>query len=255
MRQDQIALQLYTVREVAKGDFLGTLRKVAEIGYPAVEFAGLHGHSATDVRAVLDEVGMTAPAAHVAYARLTDDNDPVFEELTTLGCEYAIIPWIGEDFRTGDAARRFVATLNPLGEKAKAAGLRLGYHNHDFELAPLDGVAGQGGGTMWDLIVAETDPALVALELDLYWVEYGGGSTTELIAQAPERYELLHFKDMSGEGDARKDAPIGTGSLNLGPIAAGGSPGTKWYVVEQDVPADPLADVATSLAGMRRMVG
>jgi len=247
MRRDQIALQMYTVRDLAKADFLGTIRKVAEIGYPAVEFAGLHGHSPKDVRAVLDEVGMTAPAAHVAYARLTDDNDDVFGELTTLGTHYAVIPWIGEDQRTGDAARRFVATLNPLGEKAKAAGLKLGYHNHDFEFAPLD-----GGGTMWDLIVAETDPALVALELDLYWVEYGGGSTTALMAEAPERYELLHFKDMTGEGDARKDAPIGTGSLNLGPIASEGH--ATWFVVEQDVPADPLADVATSLAGMRRMV-
>lgn len=249
MRRDQIALQLYTVRDLAKEDLPGTLRTVAEIGYSAVEFAGLHGHSAKDIRAVLDEVGMTAPAAHVAYARLTDAGDPVFEELTTLGCEYAIVPWIGEEHRTGDAARRFIATLNPLGERAKAAGLTLGYHNHDFEFRPMD-----GGGTMWDLIVAETDPALVALELDLYWVEYGGGSTTELIAQAPERYQLLHFKDMTGEGATRKDAPIGTGSLALAPIASGTGAHTKWYIVEQDVPSDPLADVATSLAGMERMV-
>lgn len=249
MRRDQIALQLYTVRDLAKEDLPGTLRKVAEIGYSAVEFAGLHGHSAKDIRAVLDEVGMTAPAAHVAYARLTDAGDPVFEELTTLGCEYAIVPWIGEEHRTGDAARRFIATLNPLGERAKAAGLTLGYHNHDFEFRPMD-----GGGTMWDLIVAETDPALVALELDLYWVEYGGGSTTELIAQAPERYQLLHFKDMTGEGATRKDAPIGTGSLALAPIASGTGAHTKWYIVEQDVPSDPLADVAISLAGMERMV-
>ena len=253
MRRDQIALQLYTVRDLARVDLPGTLRKVAEIGYPAVEFAGLHGHSAKHIRAVLDEVGMTAPAAHVPYARLQADAFAVFADLTTLGAHYAIVPWIGEEHRTGDAARRFVGTLNGLGERAKAAGLKLGYHNHDFEFAPLDGSSGSGG-TMWDLILAETDPALVALELDLYWVEYGGGDTMALINAAPERYELLHVKDMTGEGDARKDAPIGAGSLDLAAIA-GGSDATTWYVVEQDTPADPLADVATSLAGMERMVG
>lgn len=251
MRRDQIAPQLYTVRDLAKADLPGTLRKVAEVGYPAVEFAGLHGHAATEIRAVLDEVGMRASSAHVPIARLREDAAAVFEELNTLGAGYAVVPWVEREEQSGDGARRLAADLNELGERAKAAGLTIGYHNHDVEFRPLEGVP--GAATLWDLLVAETDPTLVALELDVYWVEYGGGDAAALIREHPERYPLLHLKDMAGEGDALADAPIGQGTLDLGAIARAVEVTTHWYVVEQDNPTDPLADVATSLAGMERL--
>src|SRR5687768_3346918 len=118
MRQDQIALQMYTVRTVAKDDFLGTLRKVAETGYPAVEFAGLHDHGPEEVRATLDEVGLKAPAAHVAFARLQADPIAVCDELQTLGCEFAVVPWIGPEHRADrESARRFIAALTEVGKQ------------------------------------------------------------------------------------------------------------------------------------------
>jgi sugar phosphate isomerase/epimerase len=252
MRRDQIALQLYTVRELAKADFLGTLRKVAEIGYPAVEFAGLHGHSAEEVRATLDEVGLKAPAAHVPYVGLQTDAITVCDELKTLGCEFAIVPWIGPEHRADlDSARRFVAALTEVGNQVRERGLRFGYHNHDFEFAPLDG---ENGTTLWDLLLTESDPAIIELELDIYWVAYGGAVPAALVSEAPERYPLLHFKDMIGEGDVRLDAPIGTGTMTFESLAAVTAETTEWYIVEQDVPVNPLADIATSLQGMHRLV-
>lgn len=252
MRQDQIALQMYTVRTVAKNDFLGTLRKVAEIGYPAVEFAGLYDHRPEEVRATLDEAGLKAPAAHVAFARMEADVDAVCDEMKTLGCEFAVVPWIGPEHRADlDSARRFISALTEVGTQVRERGLRFGYHNHDFEFASLDGA---NGTTLWDLLLNESDPAIIELQLDFYWVTYGGGDPAALVSQAPERYPLLHFKDMTGEGDSRKDAPIGTGSMQFEALAAATAATTEWYIVEQDVPADPLADVATSLKGMQRLV-
>ncbi|MDQ2682444.1 MAG: sugar phosphate isomerase/epimerase, partial [Chloroflexota bacterium] len=234
MQSDQISIQLYTVRDAAKEDFLGTLSRIAEIGYPNVEFAGLHGHNAGEIRAHMDSVGLKAPSAHVAYARFVDEFDTVIAEMQTLGCEYAIVPWIDPETRAGLAnARRFVTSLQEIGEKVNAAGLQFGYHNHDFEFAPL---AGGNGETMWDLLLNETDPAVVKLELDIYWVAYGGADPAALVSENPERYPLLHFKDMQGTGESRRDAPVGQGTMDFAPLAATSAATTKYYVVEQDNP-------------------
>ena len=179
MNLDQIGLQLYTVRTAATTDFLGTLRAVAEMGYPAVEFAGLHGHPAAEVRAEMNSTGLKAPSAHVQYASLLTDTEAVCADLRTLGCQYAIVPYIGEEHRNSvQSARKFVASLAPIAEAVAECGMTLGYHNHDFEFAPLPG---GDGTTLWDLIVAETDPALVVLELDCYWSTYGGADTLALL--------------------------------------------------------------------------
>lgn len=251
MNLDQIGLQLYTVRTAATTDFLGTLRAVAEMGYPAVEFAGLHGHPAAEVRAEMNSTGLKAPSAHVQYASLLTDTEAVCADLRTLGCQYAIVPYIGEEHRTSvEAARKFVASLAPIAEAVAECGLTLGYHNHDFEFAPLPG---GDGTTLWDLIVAETDPALVVLELDCYWSTYGGADTLALLEANPGRFPLLHFKDMLGEGADRHDAPIGTGNLDFAPILEATRDTTAWYIVEQDNPADPLVDAETSLRGMQAL--
>jgi sugar phosphate isomerase/epimerase len=248
MHPGQIGLQLYTVRALATEDFLDALRRVAEIGYPAVEFAWLHGHTAAMVRAEMNASGLVAPSAHVSYASLRTDPETVCADLHTLGCEYVIIPWLGEEHRADvESARSFVATLNPLAETVAACGLKLGYHNHDFEFAPLPG---GDGVTLWDLILEETDPHLVFLELDCYWSTFGGGDTLALLRAQPNRYPLLHFKDMLGQGDQRHDAPIGAGYLDFQPILEATAGTTLWYIVEQDEPADPMADIQASLQGM-----
>lgn len=253
MRRDQIALQLYTVRAAAAEDFVGTLKRVAEIGYPAVEFAGFGGLAAADLRDRLDEFGLKAPSAHVQFDTLMTDAVAACADLETLGTEYAVVPFIGHEHRASlDAAKRFAESLNAIGDVVTSSGLKFGYHNHDFEFRPIPDA---GGTTMWDVLLAETDPDLVLFELDIYWVNYGGGDPLAIVQANPDRYPLLHFKDMVGEGDARRDAPVGEGTVDFAPILAASGDAAQWFIAEQDTPDDPFADVEHSLRAMQQMAG
>lgn len=235
MHRDQLALQLYTVREACARDFLGTLREVAAIGYRAVELAGLHDHPPAHVRAALDEHGLQAVAAHISLERFERELDAVVAELQTLGCAYAVVPWAPEARRTDEGARELALLLNIWGRELRAAGLRLAYHHHDFEFRPL------GPTTMWELLVAGTDPALVELELDVYWVRRAGHDPVALLGRLGGRVPLIHLKDLAADG--RSDAPAGAGTLDWDVILpAAAAAGAQWYIAEQDHPHDPLAD-------------
>jgi sugar phosphate isomerase/epimerase len=248
MNKHQIALQMYSVRELAQPDMLGTLRRVGAIGYPAVEFAGYGGVPATEIRALLDSLGMQTAGAHVPLADLQTKPDQVFADLHTLGCTYAVVPWVGEEYRGGEAAvQQLAGILNDLGARCRAAGLQLVYHNHNFEFA------GTPGPTMWDRLTAATDPDLVALELDVYWAAFAGADPLALIDRYSARLALLHLKDMTADA-TRAYAPVGTGTLPWAEIlAAGTAAGVRWFVVEQDKSADPLADAALSLRNLGQL--
>ncbi len=244
MNIDQIVLQLYTLRERVAADFLATLAEVARIGYRAVEFAGLHDRAAEEVRAALDRLGMRAVAAHISLEDLEAQPDESLQDLRVLGCSHAVLPFLPEERRAiGDAA----ATLNGLGRRCAESGLRFAYHNHAFELQSR----GPGGETLLDGLVAATDPGLVAFELDVYWAVVGGADPVELIERHADRIDLLHVKDIAAGGE---DAPVGEGTLRWPQLlAASRAAGVSWYVVEQDEPKDPLADVETSLRNAKRM--
>jgi sugar phosphate isomerase/epimerase len=248
MNKNQIALQMYTVREAAQQDMLGTLRRVGAMGYPAVEFAGYGGVPTAEIRALLDSLGMQTAGVHVPLADLQNKPEQVFADLHTLGCTYAVVPWVSEEYRGSDAAvQQLAGILNDLGARCHAAGLQLGYHNHNFEFA-----AGEGP-TMWERLTAATDPRLVALELDLYWAAFAGADPLALIAQYAPRLALLHVKDMAADA-TRADTPVGTGTLPWPEIlAAGDAAGVSWYIVEQDHPQDVMADVEQSLRNLEQL--
>ena len=251
MRTDQIALQLYTVREEAARDFLGTLRRVAELGYRAVEFAGYGGIPATELRARLDEYGLRAPGAHVPFADFAERMEPTLADLRTLGCEFAVVPSLPRESRESPAQiRRAAALFERWGDACRATGLRFGYHNHAFEFSPLD----EGGRSVTPFeILAATDPALVALELDVYWAQHAGVDPVDLIQRHGGRVPLLHVKDMADDAD-RADVPVGEGTLPWPRIlAAAAAAGTRWYVVEQDHPRDALDDVRRSLRNLEQL--
>ena len=250
MNRDQIALQLYTVRDRTAADMVGTLRELAEIGYRAVEFAGYGGVPVDRLRATLDDLGMRAMAAHVPYDRFDREPEEVCAELKTLGCDFAVLPFLAEERRGGTVATRALAeTLNRWGALCRAHELTFAYHNHAFELAPLPD---DPGATMLDLLLAHTDPALVYLELDVYWSVYAGRDPLALLLEHPERIPLLHVKDMAATPD-RTFAPVGTGVIDWAPLFAAAEAGTRWYIVEQDQSSDPMADVATSLRHLEVM--
>ena len=240
MRPDQIALQLYTVRALAAVDLAGTLRAVAAAGYRSVELAGLPDTAPHELARLLTETGLRPIASHEGIERLRGDPTAVADRLDILGCDRAVVPWIPEeDRRTVDDMRRFAAELGVLARTFARRGIRLAYHNHDFEFAPLDGT------TVWDILRAEL-PAEIELELDVYWASVGGRDPVTEIGANADRVRLLHMKDRMG-GPEPRDAPAGEGTLDFREIVrAGRTAGVDWYVAEQDEPQDAVADIATA---------
>jgi sugar phosphate isomerase/epimerase len=240
MRPDQIALQLYTVREMAADDLPGTLRTVAATGFRSVEIAALAETPAGELAHLLAEAGLQPVAEHVGIEELRADPTGVADRMEALGCGRLIIPWMPDDNRRSpDDVRAFASELNGLGRQFSDRGIRLGYHNHAFEFAPL------GGTTVWDVLLAELAPN-IELELDVYWASIGGCDPVAEIRRAGSRLKLLHMKDRSS-GPEQRDAPSGEGTLDFpGIVRAGDAAGVEWYVVEQDEPQDPVADVASA---------
>ncbi|MDQ3694017.1 MAG: sugar phosphate isomerase/epimerase [Chloroflexota bacterium] len=250
---ESIALQMYTLRTETAKDFLGTVRRVAEIGYPAVEFAGYGDLPVADLRAALDEYGLKAVSAHIPVTAFEQRRDEALAEAVTLGCNYVVVPYLPAERRGGEHLPGLVALLNDVGAAAKGAGLVLCYHNHAFEYEPLAG--GHAGETFFDVLIANTDPDLVAFELDLFWSKVAGVDPVTELSRLSGRVPLVHLKDFTGETTAESAAPVGTGSLPWPRlIDAANAAGTVWGIVEQDFPKDPFADVATSLANARKLL-
>jgi sugar phosphate isomerase/epimerase len=247
---DQIALQLYTIRSRTQQDMIGALRDVAAIGYRNVELAGYGDSEPRAIRTTLDELGMRAISAHTPLEQLLHEPERQLDELQTLGCEYAVLPSVGADRRSSVAAAQQLAEdLNQIGARCRDAGLGFAYHNHAFEFEPLEGT------TFWNLLIGETDPSLVALELDVAWADVGGHDPAGLLQRLGERVVLLHAKDHQG-GAGFVDMPIGDGVLAWPAIlAAAGEAGVHYYIVEQDNPRDPLNDVRRSYKALRRLAG
>lgn len=241
MRQDQIALQLYTLRRLSAVDLAGTLRAVAAAGYRAVELAGLPEIEPQALKGMLDTHGLRAVASHEGIERLRDDAGAVAGRMTELRCPRVIVPWMPEaDRATADDVRRFATELGDHSRRLAVDGIALGYHNHDFEFSALEWT------TVWDVLLTELPPE-VELELDVYWVAVGGREPVTEIAAIADRVRLLHMKDRTA-GSPPRDAPVGEGSLPFPAIVeAARAAGVDWYIVEQDEPAEPLANIVTSL--------
>lgn len=240
MRQDQIALQLYTLRRLAADDLAGTLRAVAAAGYRSVELAGLPATVPGELARLLEVSELRAIASHEAVESLRADARGVAARMAEVACPRVIVPWMPEgDRRTVDDVRRFAAELGGFARLLADEGIRLGYHNHAFEFERLDGT------TIWDVLLAELAPA-VEIELDVYWAAVGGRDPIEEIQAASGRVRLLHMKDRAA-GPEPHDAPVGEGTLPFADIIeAARAAGVEWYVVEQDEPQAPLDDVSRS---------
>jgi sugar phosphate isomerase/epimerase len=249
MRHDQIALQLYTVRELMAEDLAGTLQAVAAAGYRAVELAGLPETAPGTVPGLLDAAGLRVVASHEGVQRLRGDAVAVADRLADVRCPRVIVPWMAEeDRRTVDDVRRFASELGGFAQDLAPHGIRLGYHNHAFEFAPLDGT------TIWEVLLAELPPE-VEIELDVYWAAFGGRDPVAEIRATADRVRLLHMKDRAA-GPEPHDAPPGEGTLRFEEIvAAARAAGVEWYIVEQDEPAAPLDDVARGLRYLQSLAG
>ncbi len=229
MNKIPVGLQLYTVRDWTEKDFVGTVRKVAEMGYAGVEFAGYGGLSAEAMGELLDETGLEPAGSHVAIPLMEEDLEGVIRYNQAIGNPFVGVPWMATELRNPAGFRQVAKKMNVWGQAYAEAGIQLYYHNHNFEFEMMDGVTG------WEILMNETDPDLVYFETDVYWMRYAGYDPAELIKRYADRIALVHLKDMTGEGDARTFAEVGEGTTDFAPIfAAAEAADADWYIVEQD---------------------
>ena len=249
-----IALQLYSVRDNIQNDFEGTLKIVKEMGYDGVEFAGLFDKSASEVKEMCKNIGLTPISAHIPLVDMIDNPD-LLATYKEIGCEYVVIPYLTEEYRpSGEKFAEVIEAAEMLGKKAKQLGMTLCYHNHDFEFDKIDGKYALD--VLYDTVPAD----LLETELDTCWVNIGGENPSKYILKYKNRSNILHLKDFVGGKSEHMYGLIGLddndeattkGTFDFRPVGSGvqdfpsilksaEEAGTKWVVVEQDQPSMEL---------------
>ena len=246
-RIPKIGLQLYTVRDLMKKDVEGTLAAVAGAGYTEVEFAGYFDKSPADIKAMLDRHGLTSPSLHQGDIS-ADAWAKALDAAHVIGHQYIVCPWIPAELRkTLDDWKRVAADFNRIAASAKAAGIQFAYHNHDFEFPLVE------GKVPYDVLLTETDPKLVQLEIDLYWITKGGQDPLAYFARWPGRIPLVHVKDGKGPPDWAM-TEVGSGKIDWKRIfAKSQQAGIQHYFVEHDQPADPIASITASCGYLKQL--
>lgn len=239
-------LQLYTVRALFQRDPVATLEKVAGIGYREVEFGG-GNYEAMDhalLRRTMDRLQLSAPSLHVAYDMLLTKFADAVKMAKTLGADTIVVPWLPEDLRTDAGFALVVKNVNRFAKQAQVEGLRLAYHNHDFEFTTRF-----DGKSLYDRLVAGTDPALVKLELDLYWAVHAGEDAGKLIDRLASRLYAFHVKDMRAD---RSMTAVGTGTIGFAALfqRPGAASVRHFYVENDEAPAPYLPDITTSFRSL-----
>jgi len=242
---DKIGVQLYTVRELFKKDFEATLAKVAAIGYREVEFAGYPNVPPQQVRAVLDRNGLAGVSGHVEFKAISAELSKALDTAHAIGQTYVVCPFIDESMRTPDGWKRVTDTFNRTGEECKKAGIQFAYHNHDFEFKA------ENGQMPYDIILNNTDPKLVKMEMDLFWTVKGRQDPLTYFNRFPGRFCLVHVKDMKQNGEMTE---VGSGSIDFKKIfAQSEKAGIQHYFVEHDQPKDPLESIKASYEYLRKL--
>ncbi len=244
-------IQLYSVREDMSKDPLGTLKQLASMGYKYVEHANyvnrkFYGYSPKEFKKILNDLGMKMKSGHTVMGRgAWDDNKNEFtdawkhtvEDAATVGQKYVISPWLDESYRKDyDGLKAFLEVFNKSGELCKKSGMKFGYHNHDFEFSEkLNDVK------IFDIILQNTDPSLVAQQLDIGNMYHAGGIALDIMKQYPGRFELMHVKDEiktenKGEmGGGYESTILGKGIIPVKEIIdLGRRSGTKHFIIEQE---------------------
>jgi sugar phosphate isomerase/epimerase len=231
-----IGLELYSVRSLAPKDVDGTMAQVKAAGYSVVEAAGFYDLSATDFRKAMDKAGLRCISAHYNMALLRSQLDQLIEYASKLGLEYMICSSSNGQHRnpegTGDKTlddwHWIASEFNHYGEKVKAAGMTFGVHNHIPEFQVYDGV------TVYDELLRLTDPKLVIFQMDAGWVSAAGRDPVEYLKKSPERFPLMHVKDVAKVAEGKfHSAVLGSGKMDYGPIMKAAT-GLKQYFVEQE---------------------
>ena len=245
-----VGVQVYSVRDFAEKDFYGTLKQIKEMGYDGVEFAGLYGHAPAEVKGWLNELGLVPVSAHVSIDEMLADPDRLFADYAFIGCKYIAVPYLAENRRPGsDGFEQTLKDLAFLAEKASANGIKLMYHNHDFEFVKIGDKYGYD-------IMFESVPA-IDTEQDTCWVNVGGEDPAAYLVKYAGRAPVVHLKDFVMKNRAVKSGlyeligikpterqadegdfafrPVGHGVQDVPAILeAAKKAGSEWLIVEQD---------------------
>jgi sugar phosphate isomerase/epimerase len=236
-----VGLQLYSLRDTfARHVSLG-LQMTRGFGFREVELAGTYGMEIQAFRAALDRAGLKAVSSIVGYETLADSMDQVIAESKTLAVRYVGTAGIPHEGQLTEArARQAAADFNRFGEALAAVGLRFFYHNHGFEFVP------HGDDTLFDLIVRETNPEHVTFEMDVFWTVHPGQDPLALLKKFPNRWELMHVKDMkkgtatgklTGSEDVRNDVVVGRGQIDVAAaLQTAQEIGVKHFFIEDESP-------------------
>ena len=263
-----IAVQVYSVRDDASADLYATLKKIKEMGYDGVEFAGLYGNTPAQIKAWCDEIGLVPVSAHVPFVDMLKDPIGVLSQYAEIGCKYVAVPYLVPEHRPEHENFAYVVEfIHILCKAAKKLGMMMLYHNHDFEFLKVDGKYALD-------ILYDTVPAdLLATELDTCWVNVGGENPADYIKKYTGRAPVVHLKDFAGEksddmyeliGIEKKAEPapqkfefrpVGSGKQDFPAILeAAKDAGAEWVVVEQDNPSmglTPMECAAKSRAYLK----
>lgn len=246
-----LAVQLYTLRNV-EGGLDAQLRLAARAGYGAVETVGTHGLDPRRLRDMLDAHELQAVSSHVALQALQDDASGMASFARAIGTDVLVIPWLPAEKRPSDADgwRALGGELGEVGARLGDQGVRLLYHNHDFEMSVHDGQP----GIAWLLDAAGEER--LGFEPDLAWVVRGGGEPLSLLDRFAGRCPRVHVKDLAEPGTAETEggwAAVGAGVLDWDRLLRGAkAAGAEWYIVEHDAPGDAAAVLRESLAFLSR---
>jgi sugar phosphate isomerase/epimerase len=235
----KIGVQLYTVRRAMQDSVERTVEQVARIGYKEVEFAGYFGRPAKDIRALLDANGLTAPSAHSAdLPSIRNRFAQVLDDAATIGHRYVVCASLPRSEQSADGYKRVAAEFNRAGALAAKSGITLGYHNHDGEFQPLGDTNG------YDILLAECDPKVVTMQMDLFWTVKAGRDPLAYFAKYPGRFASVHVKDMTADGAM---VEVGAGQLPFAKyFSQSKQAGIQHYFVEHDSPSDPVASITAS---------
>lgn len=253
----KMGLQLFTIREDMAKDPIATLKEVKAMGYEDFETFGFdsekgtfYGYKSSEFKKILDDLQLTVSSGHYGfspYLKQPEDDlkrfvDQCIKGARALEMKYITWPWLDPELRTIDNFKLMSKKLNLIGEQVTAAGLGFAYHNHGFEFMDQNGENG------FDIIINETDPALVKLQMDMYWVMHSSKFTPkELIAQQPGRYVMWHIKDM--DKVTRDYTELGNGSIDYVEVLPDPmESGLEFYYLEQggNFAHHPMKSVADS---------
>jgi len=231
----------YTYRNSLSKDLPATLDTLQQMGITDMEFSNLFGHTAADIKKELDKRGMHCSSFGVGYKDLMEKTATVAENAKTLGAKFVRVAWVPHSGAfTLEDAKQTIADFNAVGKVLKEEhDLTFAYHNHGYEFEP------HGEGTLFDLMIRETNPDYVSFEMDILWTFFPGADPAALLEKYGNRFKLMHMKDlkkgiignMSGGTPVENDVALGTGQLDLPAILkAAKKAGVEHFYLEDESP-------------------